>query len=202
MFIEYVGRTYAKDLDSALGALENPLGGLLTFSEDAELPADAVASGYRHGFREVWVAESDIEDYLYLVFDDDRVERWPRRKSPANKTVLASISHVSRVPSTPKRGSVVVDQHQHGAPVERAVDAAGADDRSEGFERYSNVSCGTEHIDHPGHVGEKGHGEILAIQGVHSRCVGRIGGEVVAVAPILARSLLLVPITSRSSVTP
>lgn len=82
VFLEYVGRTYAKDPDSALGALENPLGGLLTFSEDAELPADAVASGYRHGFREVWVAESDIEDYLYLVFDDDRVERWPRAEIP------------------------------------------------------------------------------------------------------------------------
>jgi hypothetical protein len=50
--------------------------------DQAELPVDAVASGYRHNIREVWVAQSDFDDYLYLVFDDDRVERWPRAEIP------------------------------------------------------------------------------------------------------------------------
>jgi len=84
VFIEYVGRTYAKDLEGVLGPLESPSGGMLAFSEDAELPPGAVASGYRHETREVWVAESDVEDYLYLVYDDQRVERWPRAEIPCD----------------------------------------------------------------------------------------------------------------------
>jgi hypothetical protein len=82
VFIEYAGRTYAKDLTGVLGALKGRNGGLLTFSDAARLPLDAVASGYRHNIREVWVAQSDVDGYLYLVYDDQRVERWPRAESP------------------------------------------------------------------------------------------------------------------------
>ncbi len=82
VFIEYVGRTYANDPTGALGPLESQSGAPLTFLDQAELPVDAVASGYRHNIREVWVAQSDFDDYLYLVFDDDRVERWPRAEIP------------------------------------------------------------------------------------------------------------------------
>lgn len=82
VFLEYVGRTYAKDLTGALGVLTSPSGAVLTYSDDADLPGDAVASGYRHNIREVWVAQSDIEDYLYVVYDDMRAERWPRAEIP------------------------------------------------------------------------------------------------------------------------
>ena len=76
------GRTYAKDLEGALGLLKSRSGAILVFSEEADLPPDALASGYRHEIREVWVAESDIEVYLYVVYDDQRVERWPRAEIP------------------------------------------------------------------------------------------------------------------------
>jgi hypothetical protein len=82
VFIEYAGRTYANDPSGALGPLAAPSGQALTFNDQAQLPADAVASGYRHSFREVWVAQSDLEEYLYIVFDDERVERWPRAEIP------------------------------------------------------------------------------------------------------------------------
>ena len=78
IFIEYVGRTYANDPTGALGPLTASTGRSLTFRNQAQLPTDAVASGYRHTFREVWVTQSDLEEYLYIVFDDERVERWPR----------------------------------------------------------------------------------------------------------------------------
>ena len=82
VFIEYAGRTYTQDPDGVLGALKGRGGESLTFSDNAQLPSDAVASGYRHSIREVWVAESAVEDYLYLVYDDERVERWPRAEVP------------------------------------------------------------------------------------------------------------------------
>jgi hypothetical protein len=82
IFLEYVGRTYAKDLTGALGTLTSPSGAALTYSDDADLPGDAVPSGYRHEVREVWVAQSNIEDYLYVVYDDQRAERWPRAEIP------------------------------------------------------------------------------------------------------------------------
>lgn len=82
VFIEYAGRTYANDPDGVLGPLTSRSGGPLTFGDHAELPADARASGYRHSIREVWIAEPDVEDYLYLVYEDDRVERWPRAEIP------------------------------------------------------------------------------------------------------------------------
>ena len=82
VFIEFAARTYANDPTGVLGPLEAASGALLTFRDQAELPADAVATGYRHEIREVWVADSDREDYLYMVFDDDRVERWPRAEVP------------------------------------------------------------------------------------------------------------------------
>jgi len=81
VFIAYAGRTYARDPTGALGALAGR-SGALTFSDRAELPSDAVASGYRHSIREVWIAESEVDDYLYLVYDDQRVERWPRAEIP------------------------------------------------------------------------------------------------------------------------
>lgn len=82
VFIEYAGRTYAKDPEGSLGPLKSRSGGLLTFSDQADLPIGAVASGYRHSIREVWVAEAEVEDYLYVVYDDHRVERWPRAEVP------------------------------------------------------------------------------------------------------------------------
>ena len=78
VFIKYAGRTYANDPAGVLGRLTSASGGSLTFSDRGDLPRGARASGYRHSIREVWIAESDVEDYLYLVFDDERVERWPR----------------------------------------------------------------------------------------------------------------------------
>jgi hypothetical protein len=82
VFLEYVGRTYAKDFEGVLGDLTSPSGALLTYNDDADLPGDAEPSGYRHSIREVWVALSDIEDYLYIVYDDGRAERWPRAEIP------------------------------------------------------------------------------------------------------------------------
>ncbi len=82
VFLEFVGHTYANDPTAALGTLVGDSGAVLTFSDRAELPPDAAAGGYRHSIREVWVAESDVEDYLYLVYDDQRVERWPRAEVP------------------------------------------------------------------------------------------------------------------------
>ena len=47
------------------------------FVANAELPADAVASPYTEGKRELWFSPSDAARYAYIV-DGHRVERWPR----------------------------------------------------------------------------------------------------------------------------
>lgn len=49
------------------------------FQPDAELPADARATGYANDGWELWFAPGDEDATAYLVSDDgDTVEAWPR----------------------------------------------------------------------------------------------------------------------------
>lgn len=78
-FFQIFGRQYAKDPDGVLGELVS-LDGFRTldFSLGTDLPDTAVALGITHGRRELYHNQPDIEDYLYIVIDDQIVERWPR----------------------------------------------------------------------------------------------------------------------------
>ena len=51
------------------------------FDEDADLPADAVDTGYRQGGRALWMRPGD-DSFVYLV-TAGRVEAWPRASNPA-----------------------------------------------------------------------------------------------------------------------
>ena len=50
------------------------------FDNDAELPADAVDTGYRQWEAELWMRPHD-DAFIYLVHED-RVERWPHDATP------------------------------------------------------------------------------------------------------------------------
>jgi hypothetical protein len=78
-FFRFFDRQYAKDPRNVLGDLRSPTTGeLLTFANDATLPSGAEPTGFTHRNRAIWVDEAAIDDYLYIVIDDQVVERWPR----------------------------------------------------------------------------------------------------------------------------
>lgn len=78
-FFRFFDRQYAKDPRRVLGDLVSPVtGDLLTFENDAALPPGAEPTGFTHRNRAIWVDDGTIDDYLYIVIDDEIVERWPR----------------------------------------------------------------------------------------------------------------------------
>ena len=78
-FFQIFGRQYANDPNGVLGDLTS-LDGFraLMFSRTTDLPDTAIATGITHDNREIYHNQPDIEDYLYIVIDDQIVERWPR----------------------------------------------------------------------------------------------------------------------------
>lgn len=77
-FLRFVDRQYAKDPQGQLGELRDAAGNLLTFAVLDRPPSGAEATGVRHQQREIWKNDADIEDYLYIVYDGGKTERWPR----------------------------------------------------------------------------------------------------------------------------
>lgn len=77
-FIRFVDRQYAKDPQGQLGELRDAAGNVLTFAILDGPPSGAEATGVRHQQREIWRNQADVEDYLYIVYDDGKTERWPR----------------------------------------------------------------------------------------------------------------------------
>lgn len=65
-------RYYVKDPNDALGLAEG-------FDASATLGPDAVDTGYRNGFREIWLVPGD--DAAIYVVDFDQVQRWPSAAS-------------------------------------------------------------------------------------------------------------------------
>ena len=78
-FFQLYDRQYAKDLEGVLGDLYSPLSGeLLTFDSTTDRPPGVEPTGFRHDNREIYVDLDSVEDYLYLIYDNGVVERWPR----------------------------------------------------------------------------------------------------------------------------
>lgn len=48
---------------------------------DAELPEDAVATGYENGDVELWLGPDRADEFVYLV-SENGTERWPRAQEP------------------------------------------------------------------------------------------------------------------------
>lgn len=78
-FFQFFGRQYANDPNGVLGELVSLDGQrMLTFERGTDLPNTAVPSAITHNNREIYLNEPDVEDYLYIVIDNQTVERWPR----------------------------------------------------------------------------------------------------------------------------
>jgi hypothetical protein len=78
-FFRLYDRQYAKDLEGALGELYSPVDGeLLSFTSTLDQPVGVEGTGFRHENRELYVDIDTVEDYVYLVYDNGVVERWPR----------------------------------------------------------------------------------------------------------------------------
>jgi hypothetical protein len=76
-FLSYRGDAFVGDPEGVL-----PTGGTaLSYDPDADLPPDAVATGFREGDRELWTSPSVGRDAVYIV-TPERVERWPRLTAP------------------------------------------------------------------------------------------------------------------------
>jgi hypothetical protein len=70
-------RIFVRDPENVLGDSEIAD----AFDDGAELPAEAVDTGYRQEGAELWMQPGD-DAYVYLVYAD-RVERWPHDGRPA-----------------------------------------------------------------------------------------------------------------------
>ena len=72
-FLHYRRESYVGDPEGVL-----PTGGTaLSYEARADLPSDAVATGYREGDRELWTSLSVGRDAVYIVTPEG-AERWPR----------------------------------------------------------------------------------------------------------------------------
>lgn len=71
------GSLWTRDPDGVLTHFPQSKQGFLA---RADLPADAMATGFTQGAVELWTAPSDATEFVYLVNADDRsdVERWVR----------------------------------------------------------------------------------------------------------------------------
>ena len=79
VFFQFFGRQFAKDPQGLLGELVSVDGArVLTFEQGTTVPETAVPSAVTHQNREVYLNEPDEEDYLYIVINNQIVERWPR----------------------------------------------------------------------------------------------------------------------------
>ena len=66
---------YVKDIRGDLRELLHT-----TFSNDAKLPADATATGFRRDGRRLWIGPAEHAAYLVSLDDPDDVHRWPQAK--------------------------------------------------------------------------------------------------------------------------
>ena len=73
-FLRFNDRDYLRD---PRGVVDAPL--VAAFDRDAELPADAVATGYHRAGQRLWLREDGMVAYLV---DDEHVEAWPTPDSP------------------------------------------------------------------------------------------------------------------------
>jgi hypothetical protein len=67
-------RQYVRDPGEHLAGWGRVTG---TFDPDASVPGDGTYSGYHRGAWELWISESQVARYVFLV-SDGRAERWPR----------------------------------------------------------------------------------------------------------------------------
>jgi predicted small lipoprotein YifL len=77
LFIRFLGKQYAKDPEGQLGTLLGPNGSTVTYAEFQSIPPGIEATGVRHQIEEIYKG-SDVDDYLYVVYDGGFTERWPR----------------------------------------------------------------------------------------------------------------------------
>ncbi|MGA7098258.1 MAG: hypothetical protein WB245_11910 [Acidimicrobiia bacterium] len=73
-YLTYQDRTYVSDPNDMMDV---PFVG--TFDDNAELPPDAVDTGYQRDDRELWISADGAIAYLV---GDDRVEAWPAPEDP------------------------------------------------------------------------------------------------------------------------
>lgn len=70
-------RQYVRDVNGVLGRRSTAL--LDSLALDTELPAGSVFTGYRStAGAELWLGPDRGAESVYVVWDDQRVERWPR----------------------------------------------------------------------------------------------------------------------------
>lgn len=85
VFLVFFGDMYAKDPDGVLGELRNAAGEALSYAVLDEVPARANPTGLTSGQREIYLDDATREDYVYIVREDGRTERWPRAESPCDR---------------------------------------------------------------------------------------------------------------------
>ncbi|MDG0868123.1 hypothetical protein [Candidatus Lucifugimonas marina] len=49
-----------------------------TYESNTQLPDDAYFSGYSKSGIELWISDSEIGEGIYMVNENQRVEKWPR----------------------------------------------------------------------------------------------------------------------------
>jgi hypothetical protein len=82
VFFRLYDRQYAKDSRGVLGDLYSLDGiRLLTFEAGTDIPIGVEGTGFRHRDREIYVDLDTVEDYMYIVYDEGVVERWPRAEA-------------------------------------------------------------------------------------------------------------------------
>jgi len=78
VFLQFFGDQYAEDPEGVLGPLHGKDGRLLTFAILDAVPPGAEPTGIHHDGREIYVDPATRSDYVYIVYANGRVERWPR----------------------------------------------------------------------------------------------------------------------------
>lgn len=78
VFIRFLGKQYAYDPEGQLGTLTGTDGQVLTYAELDSPPAGAEPTGVQHEDEEIWRVPSDVDNYLYVVFNGTLTQRWPR----------------------------------------------------------------------------------------------------------------------------
>ena len=83
-YLVFFGDQYAKDPQGVLGNLQSVdgQGREISYQELDSLPKEAVPTGINHQVRdvnrEIWLVDSERDDYLYVAYSDQRIERWAR----------------------------------------------------------------------------------------------------------------------------
>lgn len=78
VFIRFFGAMYAKDTKGVLGSLVTDEGEPVSFEYLSEVPEGVETTHIRHRDREIYFDPETRHNYIYQVYDDGIVERWPR----------------------------------------------------------------------------------------------------------------------------